>query len=292
MFATEDGGKSWHQLGKGAGSVPLTNYTTAIVFDPKNPAVFWENRSLRPGLGHVPQPRRRQHLRAPLQGLDGPAGERRLQRFPTRKTLVLGIHGSRRAVHKSSDGGLTWTNIGMTLPAETHNSESTHRPSTPRPTCWARAATATGVCGIYRTTDGGATWKSMTDAKIGHYGNPLWAADGTIYWPLLDTGGLAKSTDRGLTWTKISVDKQLMDVTPHELPDGSLISLSTTNVVRSRDGGMTWQPIGPAVPFKLDALRNDVVYVEPARTLFVRHADCGQAVLSDAVMSIGFDHKN
>ena len=43
----------------------------------------------------------------------------------------------------------------------------------------------------------------MNDVQVSHFGAPLWASDGAIYWPLVSDTGMTKSTDLGKTWTKI-----------------------------------------------------------------------------------------
>ena len=43
LWASSDGGTSWHRLGTGAGSARIVNRTGSIVYDPAHPNVFWES---------------------------------------------------------------------------------------------------------------------------------------------------------------------------------------------------------------------------------------------------------
>jgi photosystem II stability/assembly factor-like uncharacterized protein len=49
--------------------------------------------------------------------------------------------------------------------------------------------------GIYRTTDAGQNWSSVS--ATGGSNAPLKAADGSIYWAIRGGGGLLRSTDKG-----------------------------------------------------------------------------------------------
>src|SRR5262249_37303729 len=43
LWASSDGGSSWHHLGTGAGSATITNRPSAIIYDPADPNKFWES---------------------------------------------------------------------------------------------------------------------------------------------------------------------------------------------------------------------------------------------------------
>jgi photosystem II stability/assembly factor-like uncharacterized protein len=287
LWATDDSGKSWKALGTGAGSASITNTGHGLVFDPTHPDVFWET-GIRGDSGLY-------------KTTDGGATFKQLGMLTftqlvsvdfsdaQRKTLVTGTHGMKKMVFLSSDGGGTWTNIGLNLPAMASNSES---PVVIDSKTFLLGACATDgiACGIYRTTDAGATWSLSNDVQVSHYGAPLWASDGSIYWPLLNDSGLSKSTDQGKTWTKISGTTQMMGVTPIELPDASIVELGKDHLVRSTDGGKTWAPILDPLPFTLVGDGGSITYSTGTKTFFYAHFDCGASkVLADGIMSIGYD---
>ncbi|HWX53908.1 MAG TPA: glycosyl hydrolase [Verrucomicrobiae bacterium] len=169
-------------------------------------------------------------------------------------------------VYKSLDGGKTWKNIG--LKDTRHIGAVIVHPKNPNIVFVAALGHAYGTNeerGIFRTTDGGATWQKVLfkDAKTGAIDvvfdprNPntlfasLWEVHRTP-WSLESGGpgsGLYKSTDGGSTWTRIE---------GHGLPSGimgrigvsvsgadssrvyAMVESKEGGLYRSDDGGDTW----------------------------------------------------
>ena len=290
LWATDDSGKTWKPLGTGAGSATITNRSTSIVFDPQHPNTFWETGLFGDQKGLFTTTDGGQTFKQL-----GMSSMNQLVSVdftdPERKTLVAGTHGQRQSVFRSKDGGQTFDNIGLTLAADVHNSES---PIVLNSQTYLLGACGSGdgTCGIFRTTDGGKTWVSKSDLPVSHFGSPLWASDSAIYWPLLGDAGLAKSTDFGLTWTKIVEGGVLVGVQPAELPDHSLVAVGVDHLMRSKDGGTSWQPIGEPLPFKLMGTdQGSLAYSAQSKTFFLSQWDCNNAVLPNAIMSAGFDYE-
>jgi photosystem II stability/assembly factor-like uncharacterized protein len=173
-------------------------------------------------------------------------------------------------VYKSIDGGRTWTNLGL------EDSRQIGRiiihPENPDIVYVAALGHAYGPNaerGVYRTIDGGATWRkvldkgpdvgaidlsmSPTDPKTIYAA--MWQARRTpwsMYPPEGGPGsGLYKTADGGETWTQL---------TGHGLPDGpwgrvavaaasatrvyALIDAKAAGLYRSDDGGATWTLAG------------------------------------------------
>jgi len=131
---------------------------------------------------------------------------------------VMTHHGD--GVYKSTDAGKTWKRVGLELTQ--HISRIVIHPKDPN-TLWVAAQGAlyshTPQRGIFKSTDGGATWKNVlfVDDKTGaaelsmDMTNPriLYAAmweHGRLPWKVISGGpgsGLYKSTDAGETWQKM-----------------------------------------------------------------------------------------
>lgn len=131
---------------------------------------------------------------------------------------VMTHHGD--GVYKSTDAGKTWKRVGLELTQ--HISRIVIHPKDPN-TLWVAAQGAlyshTPQRGIFKSTDGGATWKNVlfVDDKTGaaelsmDMTNPriLYAAmweHGRLPWKVISGGpgsGLYKSTDSGETWQKM-----------------------------------------------------------------------------------------
>lgn len=131
---------------------------------------------------------------------------------------VMTHHGD--GVYKSTDAGKTWKKIG--LDATQHISRIVVDPKNPNIVFVAAQGALyshTKERGIYKSIDGGATWKSVlyVDDKTGaselsmDMNNPriLYAAmweHGRLPWKVISGGpgsGLYKSTDSGETWTRL-----------------------------------------------------------------------------------------
>lgn len=131
---------------------------------------------------------------------------------------VMTHHGD--GIYKSTDAGKTWKKLG--LDQSQHVARIIIHPSNPD-IAWAAVQGAlyssSKQRGIYKTTDGGATWKSVlfVDEKTGcgeisiDHNNPriLYAAMweyGRLPWKVISGGpgsGLYKSADGGESWQKM-----------------------------------------------------------------------------------------
>jgi len=277
LYATQDGGKTWHALGSGAGSASITNRPSSIVYDPAHSDVFWESGIYNGGGVY-----KTTDNGVTLLGL-GKITHNDLVSVdftdPARKTLLVGGHEQKQTLYRSTDGGGTWTNVGLNLPAASHFSSApividgqTHLVG-----C---CGWGSGTCGVWRTNNGGTSWTSVSTLSVA--GTPLRATSGAIFWPIIYGGGMAKSTDQGQSWTQAV--KGTVTSTPVELPDGRIVSIGNDHLMISSDGA-TWTAIGDPLPFKASG----VAYSAQTKAFFIWHNDCGNAVLADAIMSAGFN---
>jgi photosystem II stability/assembly factor-like uncharacterized protein len=275
LWATTDGGASWKPLGVAQGSARITNRPYSISYDPASPARFYESGNYGDGVfattnGGTTFAQLGKTAHDDFISID--------YTDPDRKTLLAGGHEQSRTVWKSTDGGKSWTNVGVNLPSGTGYSSDpliidAH-------TYLVNTANSGGAPGIFRTTDGGTTWTSVS--SLGPNGPPLVASDGTIYWPV--DNALAKSSDHGLTWSLVS-SGFVNGLHPIEVSGGRLVTAGANSLWVSSDGGTSWDALGPSLPY----VPTGVVYSENQKALFIWHGDCGTRVLPDAIEKLSYD---
>jgi photosystem II stability/assembly factor-like uncharacterized protein len=213
-------------------------------------------------------------------------------------------------VYKSVDAGRSWTHVGLL--DTRHIGALVIHPTNPNIVYVAALGHAYGSNaerGIFRTTDGGATWQKVlyVDDKTGgidvvfdpHNPNTLFAAMWQAVrtpWSLSSGGpgsGLYRSTDAGSTWKKLE---------GHGLPEGllgrigvsvsggdstrvyALIEAKEGGLFRSDDGGDSWTRVNDDERYRqrawyfthifADPVSVDTVYVE--NTGLFRSVDGGK----------------
>ncbi len=173
-YKSLDGGKTWQKMGLAA-----THHIGRIVIHPKNPEVVYVA-----ALGH----------------LWGPNPE--------------------RGVYKTIDGGKTWSQV-LKINEDTGASDIAMDPESPDTlyaTAYQRRRTPFGFNGggpdaaIYKTTDGGATWKKLTKGlpyenggDTGRIGLDIYRKDPNVVYAVVqhEKGGTFRSEDKGETWKKM-----------------------------------------------------------------------------------------
>ena len=222
MFRSTDGGASWHAIGLGD-----TQQIAQILVDPRNPKVV-----LVAALGHP----------------YGPNVE--------------------RGVFRTTDGGATWTKT-LFKDANTGAIDLSFQPGNPsivyaalwqtRRPPWNTYPPSNGPgSGLYKSTDGGRTWRLLTGsglptspARIGLATSP--AKPRRVY-ALIDSeapdqGGLYRSDNAGATWRKTTGDKRIWNrgwyfgqlaVNPK---DADQLWVQNTIQLRSDDRGAHFVPV-------------------------------------------------
>jgi photosystem II stability/assembly factor-like uncharacterized protein len=173
-YKSLDGGKTWQKMGLAA-----THHIGRIVIHPRNPDVVYVA-----ALGH----------------LWGPNPE--------------------RGVYKTTDGGKTWSQV-LKINDDTGVSDIAMDPQSPDilyAAAYERRRTPYGFNGggtnsaIYKTIDGGATWKKLTKGlpyenggETGRIGLDIYRKDPNIVYAIVqhEKGGTFRSDDKGETWKKM-----------------------------------------------------------------------------------------
>ncbi|HLJ39960.1 MAG TPA: hypothetical protein VKT50_00600 [Candidatus Acidoferrales bacterium] len=124
-----------------------------------------------------------------------------------------------RGLFKTSDGGKTWNKV-LFINDDTGVNDVAIDPQSPttlyaaayerRRTAWGFNGGGPGS-GIYKTTDGGATWNKLTkdlpdNGNTGRIGLAVYRRNPSIVYALVqnEKGGVFRSEDSGATWTKMS----------------------------------------------------------------------------------------
>src|SRR5438876_6089668 len=219
MYKSTDGGKSWISIG-----LADTRQIGRILVDPRDPDLVFVA-----ALGHAYGPNRE------------------------------------RGVFRSRDGGKSWSralfrdeNTGAIAVACDPTSSRTILAAlwrTRRPP-WNVYPPSNGPgSGLYRSDDGGDTWKPVTaglpSEKLGRIGIAFAPSDPRRVYAVVDAkeGGLYASQDGGATWNRASADKRIWErgwyfggvtVDPKD-PD--VVYVCDVSMYRSTDGGRTFVPV-------------------------------------------------
>jgi photosystem II stability/assembly factor-like uncharacterized protein len=219
IYKSTDAGKTWKHLG-----LENTKQIGRIIVDPKNP-----NTLFVAALGNVYAP------------------------------------NPDRGVYRSLDGGVTWEKVlfknddvgAIDLAFDPVDSKTVYATlwNVRRPP-WFIYTPANGPgAGIFKSVDGGTTWKGISEGipleGRGHIGIAVAPTNRNRLYAVVDAkdGGVFTSNDAGATWTRLSSDKRLWDrgwyfekvnVDPK---NADIVYVMNTSIYRSTDAGKTWTPI-------------------------------------------------
>src|SRR6266567_3927164 len=234
MYKSSDAGKTWKHIG-----LESIKQIGRVLVDPKNPNIVFVA-----ALGHV-------------YGLSPDRG-----------------------VYRSRDGGATWKKVlfkndevgAIDLAFDPINSQivdatmwNVRRPP------WFIYAPANGPGGgIFKSTDGGTTWKEIDDEipveGRGRAGISVSPSNHNRVYAVVDAfvndkdhpedptktkkyGGVFRADDTGATWTKISADERLwgrgwyFEKVTADPKNADTVYVMNTSVYRSTDAGKTWTAI-------------------------------------------------
>ncbi|MGQ0647571.1 MAG: WD40/YVTN/BNR-like repeat-containing protein, partial [Gemmatimonadaceae bacterium] len=191
-------------------------------------------------------------------------------------TVYLGVFGdpfkatSTRGLYKTTDGGQTFTKV-LFVNDSTGVIDISMDPSNPGTlyvAMWQAWRSSWGMSsggvhsGLYKTTDGGATWSNLMQTArglptgvVGKIGVALSPAKPSRVWALIehDSGGVYRTDDGGQTWSYINRERKLRQRAWYyshitaDPRDTNIVYGMNVGFFRSRDGGRTF-PQGIQVP--------------------------------------------
>lgn len=151
--------------------------------------------------------------------------------------------GGSLGVQESPDAGRSWITLSaVAQPAVDFHAMTASRADPPTMYGW-----DSGGRGLFRSIDGGKQWDPTTSEGLPRVVGALAASKtpGAVY--ATGSGGLYRSEDGAASWRKVS-DEALFALCaagdPEMVYGGRL---DDARLVRSTDGGVTWQPLEPAV---------------------------------------------
>ena len=283
LWSSANGGTSWSALGAGAGSAAITNRTSSIVYDPSNPAIYYESGIYNgPGVYRTSNDGQTFTALGAINHNDMVAVD---FTDPDRKTLLASGHEQAGRLMLSTDAGTSWTDLGPKLPAQSGISSGVAVLDSHTFLMGTWSWNAGDATGIYRSTDAGMSWTRMVPQ--GTRSAPLVTAGGAIYWALDDGKGLVRSNDHGASW-QMTIAGTVAGRTPVELPDGRIVAVGNQALLVSPDCGTTWQVATANLPYQPD----NFAYSPYQKAFFIRHFDCNNPVPADAVMRFDFDYQH
>src|SRR6056297_2721074 len=184
LYKTTDGGKNWNRTLVGDDGDNRWTGVTDIVIDPRDPDVLYAAT---------------------------------WQRHRTVASYVGG--GPNSGIHRSADGGETWTELTNGLPSSDDNANlgkiglaiSPQQPDV----LYAAIETDRRTGGVWRSADRGASWQKMSDKVAGgtgpHYYQEIYASPHKFDRVYFMDVRAAYSDDGGKNWTSIASENKHVD---------------------------------------------------------------------------------
>ncbi len=230
VYRTRDGGATWTKV---LGGGPYTG-ANEVHMDPRDPDVLYASMH---------------------------------QRLRTVAALIDG--GPESAIHRSTDGGTTWTKLTEGLPKEVMGKIGLAISPQDPDVVYAAIELPQKKGGVYRTSNRGGSWEKRSDYVAGgtgpHYYQELFASPHQFDRIYHMDVRLHVSEDGGRTFVNIEgrhkhVDNHAMAFSPHD-PDYLLVGCDG-GLYESRDLGKTWTfvPNLPVTQFYKVAVDDDAPF--------------------------------
>ena len=167
----------------------------------------------------------------------------------------------RRLGPRQMAAATTWISDGPSNGAGRINSIAVH------PTATGTVYVGANSGGVWKTTDGGETWRSLTDSVNNLNVGAIALAPSSPNIVYVGTGsehaggiGFLKSTDGGETWQFPSdvISFRFFRISVHPTNPLELVAATSNGALRSTDGGNTWTVVIPENPyFQINDLKRD-----------------------------------
>ena len=206
--------------------------------------------------------------------------------------------GNSRGVYKTTDGGRTFSKQ-LFVNDSTGAIDIQLDPTNPDimyaatwqawRTSWAMSSGGAGS-GIWKSLDGGATWKNLTQTStglptgmIGKIGLAVSPVKPSRVWAIIehDSGGVYRSDDAGATWSYINRDRKLRQRAWYysnltaDPKDSNVVYALNVGFYRSRDGGKTFRE-----PINVPHGDNHELWIAPNDPMRMIEANDGGATVS------------
>lgn len=272
VWKSENGGISWENISDGYFN---TGTIGAITVAESDPDVIYVGTGESPVRGVSTS-----HGDGVYKSVDGGKTWRHLGLEPTRHISKIAIHpddpdivyvgaqGSPwaatpdRGVYRSTDGGETWERV-LFVDDDTGVHGLSMDPTNPRviyAAMWDHRREPWNVrsggpgSGLYKTTDGGDTWRELTNGLpdlMGNTGITVSRADPDRVWAMIEAveGGVYRSDDAGESWQYVNDDNGIRDrgwYYTHifaDPVDADTVYVLAASMVRSTDGGTTFEKV-------------------------------------------------
>lgn len=266
LFRTSNGGQNWARIA----STLVGRYISQVVIDPSNSSSIFVAGSA--GIWHSTD------AGSTWAYTQSGTSVNCLLMDPTNHQVLYASRGgaSTNTVIKSTDGGGTWSTLSSGLPSGGGRTQLAMAPSSPS-ILYASISdlSYSGLLGLYRTSDGGATW-SLQNSSTNYLGSQGWYDNAVTVHPAnpnaVFVGGLDvyESTDSGRTLTQVSswfttIAAQMTHADIHYLGfnGGVLYCGSDGGVYRSANNGSSWTDLNRT----LSTLQYQSADYDPSNTL-------------------------
>jgi hypothetical protein len=197
-------------------------------------------------------------------------------------------------IFRTTNGGISWT--AQTTVGQTDYPLMLHFFTAQLGVCVGEPRTGSTKFELYRTADGGLTWTAVPAANMpnrltdeGTSGYPF--GQGTNFWFITDKGRVFRTTDQGLTWAvgDTGLNQFVQTVAFRDNLNGvavavKLTTAATHRMVKTSDGGATWQPMtytGPLRGWQLAYVPGTASLLAVGLNRYGANQDYGSSLSSD-----------